>query len=123
MITEQYVSLQTAILLKRAGFDERCYWDYYETGVIGCKYKRNSELPTDYYSRPTHDIAARWLREVHKICLILTPMTDGWMYDLYDLKKYQYIILSKDAGIVTYEAAFEEALQEALQLIIKDKGQ
>lgn len=122
MITEQYVTFEIAQLLKEAGFDEIC--DTFYSSNVGAPYllrSRNSELRKEYYSRPTQALAARWLREVHRIAIILTPMTDGWMYDLYDLKKYQYIILSKDAGIVTYETAFEEALQETLRLIIKNK--
>lgn len=120
MITEQYVTFETAKMLKEAGFDEIC--DTFYSSAEGAPYllrSHNIELDKKHYSRPTQALAARWIREIHKICLILTPMSDGWMYDLYDLKKYQYIILSKDAGIVTYETAFEEALQEALRLIIK----
>lgn len=105
MITEQYVTFETARLLKKAGFEAECSFIIDDDG-------------RKLY-RPTQQLAARWLREVHRIAIILTPMTDGWMYDLYDFKKYQYIILSKDAGIVTYETAFEEALQETLRLIIK----
>lgn len=123
MITEQYVSFETAQMLKEEGFDIPCNSQYTDNGfgwndLDKVNYNEYGAL----YSRPTQSLAARWLREVHKIAIILTPISDGWMYDLYDLKKYQYIILSKVVGIVTYEAAFEEALQETLRLIIKNKG-
>lgn len=122
MITEQYVTFETARMLKEAGFRDKTKTHYSNSGEVW-----ETEMPADYNddfncntcNRPTQSLAARWLRETHKICLILTPMTDGWMYDLYDLKKCQYIILSKDTGIVTYETAFEEALQECLNLIIR----
>lgn len=107
MITEQYVTFETARLLKEARFEAECSFIIDDDG-------------RKLY-RPSQQLAARWLREVHHISIILTPMEDGWMYDLFAIKKYQYIILSKDAGIVTYETAFEKALQEALQLIIKNK--
>ena len=81
----------------------------------------NNDKSCRVCSCPTQSLAARWLREVHGICIILTPSSDGWIADLYDLKKYQYILCSKDAGNCAYEAAFEEALQVALELIIKKK--
>ena len=124
MITEQYVTFETAQLLKEAGFREKTRTHYSNSGEVW-----ETAMPADYNddfncntsNRPTQAFAARWIREVHRIAIILTPMTDGWMYDLYDLKKYQYIILSKDAGIVTYEESFETALQETLRLIIKQQ--
>lgn len=140
MITEQYVTFEIAQLLKEAGFrepsrglylynpKEKCYkltlciLGEYDERVDEMYEKGDYYGYGDFYLAPTQALAARWLREVHRIAIILTPMTDGWMYDLYDLKKYQYIILSKDAGIVTYEDAFEKALQEALQLIIETKN-
>lgn len=120
MIEESYVSFETAKLLKEAGFREPCISHYSSTGQVW-----QSSFPEDYNddkscracSRPTQSFAAEWLRETHKIYVILNPSIDGWMYDLYDLKKYQYILCSKDAGDVAYEAAFEEALQQALTLI------
>lgn len=124
MIEEQFVSFETAKMLKEAGFREKTKTHYSNRGEVwetAMPADYNDDLNCNSCSRPTQALAARWLRETHKICLILNPMSDGWMYDLFDLKKYQYIILSKDAGIVTYETAFEEALQEALQLIIKIK--
>lgn len=123
MITEQYVTFQTAQLLKEAWFDIPCKRLFLKDGCPGitAEEENHNDATCNAYSRPTQALAARWLREVHHIFIILTPMTDGWMYDLYDLKKYQYIILSKDAGIVTYEESFETALQETLRLIIKQQ--
>ena len=117
MIEENYVSFDTAKLLKEAGFDEVCSWAYYRAYNWCLIHERNSKLCLGYYSRPTQSLAARWLREAHGICIILTPSSDGWMYDLYDLKKYQYILCSKDAGNCSYEEGLEEALQQALTLI------
>lgn len=53
------------------------------------------------------------------ILLILNPVLQGWIYDLYDLKKHQYILCNEDAFTENYEEAYEAALQEALRLIIK----
>ena len=111
MIEESYVSFDTAKMLKEAGFDLKCNRWYDTFGTPKGIYKA--------FQCPTQSLAARWLREAHGICIILTPSSDGWMYDLYDLKKYQYILCGKDAGNCTYEEAFEEALQQAINLIKK----
>lgn len=64
-ITEDYVSFNTAKLLKEKGFDEYCgyyssdgeYWGY-------CTYNHNGK---DYISAPTLQMAMKWLREVHNM--------------------------------------------------------
>lgn len=108
MITEEYVDFDTAKLLKEAGFD-------IEYGIISV-YDDGSEL-----IQPTQSLAARWLREAHAIHILVTPLLDGWMVDLFDLNKYQYILCNKDTMADTYEEALEDGLQEALQVIIKRK--
>ena len=120
MIAEQYVTFETARLLKEAGFDEIC--DTFYSSNVGAPYllcSRNSELRKEYYSRPTQALAARWLREVHHIFIMLSPVIKGWIYDLFDLKKHQYILCNEESFSEQYEEAFETALQETLRLIIK----
>ena len=122
MITEQYVSFETAQMLKEAGFREPCFSHYSNSEQVW-----QSSFPEDYNddkscracSRPTQSLAARWLREAHGICIILTPSSDGWIADLYDLNKWQYVMLGKDTCLPGYEAAMEDTLQEALKLIKK----
>lgn len=120
MITESYVSFETAKLLKEAGFNVPCQSQYTEgMGVWNVEYAYDFNADDFGYSRPTQALAARWLREVHGICIILTPSSDGWIADLYDLNKWQYIMLGKDTCLPGYEAAMEDTLQEALKLIKK----
>lgn len=105
MIEEQFVSFETAKMLKEAGFKANCYF------ILDDNQER--------LYRPTQALAARWLREVHHIFIMLTPVIQGWMYDLFDLKKHQYILCNEDAMKESYEAAFETALREAIKLIKK----
>ena len=120
MITEQYVSFETSKMLKEAGFNEICRCDY--DNVDGFRWFRiGKSIPKGWFSCPTQSLAARWIRETHHIFLILTPMIDGWMYDLFDLDKHQYILCNADANTDDYESAFEVGLKEALQIIIKNK--
>lgn len=115
MIAEQYVTFETAQLLKEAGFDISCDKWYGEDGFF---------MSGNYMSHrcPTQSLAARWLRETHNILLILNPVLQGWIYDLYDLKKHQYILCNEDAFTENYEEAYEAALQEALKLIVKTRN-
>ena len=124
MITEQYVDLDTAKLLKEAGFDVPAYnfYEYIGEYVEGRSDRAvNCNKENHLTSRPTQSLAARWIREKYHIFLMLTPMIDGWMYDLFDLDKHQYILCNADANTDDYESAFEAGLQESLQLIIKNK--
>ena len=105
MIEESYVSFDTARMLKEAGFEAECGFIVDDDG-------------RKLY-RPTQALAARWLREEHNIFIQLNPTFDGWLLDLFDLKKHQYILTNKDANADSYEQAFEDGLREAIKLIKK----
>ena len=124
MIEESYVSRDTARMLKEAGFDVPCnsYYELEDGEVV----RKDCIRPYDHNcfedtvcSRPTQALAARWLREVHNIFIQLNPTFDGWLLDLFDLKKHQYILTNKDANADSYEQAFEDGLREAIKLITK----
>lgn len=127
MITEQYVTFETAKMLKDAGFKAKlttrfCYegsgdWCFYDSGLGRDDYNDFN----DTIACPTQALAARWLRETHHIFIMLTPVIKGWLYDLFDLKKHQYILCNEESFSEQYEEAFETALQETLRLIIKNK--
>ena len=78
MITEDYVSFETAKLLKEKGFDEPCEC-FYDTEnndpsiVNGWMVISNSELEKREfvcYSAPTLQMAMKWLRETHNVLVI-----------------------------------------------------
>ena len=121
MITEQYVTFETARMLKEAEFGEVCHSFYEESSGTAWDMTERSSMMSGWLPRPTQALASRWLREEHHISILITPLLDGWMVDLFDLKKYQYILCNKDTMADTYEEALEDGLQEALQVIIKRK--
>ncbi len=104
MITEQYVSFDTAKMLKKAGF----------TDVVYC---------------PTQALAARWLREVHNIHVSGVLIDDlgknkepDWFYTIDQVSPYeQYVPVSECNSFQSYEAAIEAGLQDVLRKIIKNK--
>lgn len=113
MITESYVSFETAKLLKEAGFDVPCEHWYDEEGLRDCDYKA--------FQCPTQSLAARWLREVHKI--------HAFSCIDYGIRKWFYGIAKINAPCAeigmempesyyeTSESALEAGLQEAIKLI------
>lgn len=105
MIVEQFVSFDTARMLKEAGFEAECGFIVDDDG-------------RKLY-RPTQALAARWLREVHHILIMLNPTLDGWIFDLFNLKGHHYILCNQDANADSYEQAMEAGLREAIKLIKK----
>ena len=75
MITEDYVSFETAKLLKEKGFDAECK-KYYTLKMLsnlyyGCEYVRNRDLKDeDDCIAPSLWMAMKWLREVHNVLVI-----------------------------------------------------
>lgn len=80
-ITEDYVSFETAKLLKEKGFDEDIDLWYDENGDTFFKYhyaisrdwrvRQNQQV----YQHPTLQMAMKWLREIHNLCLFVIPAT------------------------------------------------
>ena len=75
MITEDYVSFETAKLLKEKGFDEKCraLYTFWFDEVEGPKEDEaeNWNIEPKYFSAPTLQMAMKWLREVHNILLVV----------------------------------------------------
>mgnify|MGYP001775182282 CR=1 FL=1 len=125
MIAESYVSFDTARMLKEAGFDVPCNSYYSDIGIVTAFAGGNFNAYPYATSRPTQALAARWLREVHRIALdvaFIPPSVDGdvWQYFVGEMDdmiwKGEYETGRK---YTTYEEAFEAGLQEAIKLIKK----
>ena len=123
MITEDYVSFETAKLLKEKGFDDfTCHSYYYKNGDI--------EEETRYegdFGRPTIQMAMKWLRETHNINPVPYALSLGWAFDIFDLsnrditgckKLYSINFPSQSEVYNTYEEACEEAIRYCLENLI-----
>ena len=127
MIVEQFVSFDTARMLKEAGFDVPCFNQYTERGTIWhCDCPENFNKSQCATSCPTQALAARWLREVHRIVVNVAYIPphvgrDVWKYfvggmdDMVWPGDYE----PSDRKYETYEEAMEVGLQEAIKLIKK----
>lgn len=127
MIKESYVRFDTAKLLKEAGFDVpcECYYSWFDgkpiKGYCDGKVNHNRDKSEDAdISRPTQDLAARWLREVHGIDVLVDIDTI-----ILPTKRRKYnvkIFIDKSiycisGGHNSYENAIEKGIQKAIKLI------
>lgn len=123
MITEDYVSFETAKLLKEKGFDEpcECLYDTENNDVAivnGWMDTSNSELEEKEfasYSAPTLQMATKWLREVHQI--FIRPNTSF----LYPIRYYCEIFCYGDNLKTQQDITTEnfESPEEACESAIK----
>ena len=125
MIEESYVSFETARMLKEARFDVPCFNQYTDRGTVWhCDWPENFNKSQCVTSCPTQALAARWLREVHRIVVDATfipPSTDGnaWRYFIGEMDDmvWKGDFEPSDRRYKTYEEALEEGLKRSLELI------
>ena len=130
MIEEQFVSFDTARMLKEAGFDVPCTSQYTEGKCIwNVGYPYNFNQDEFGYSRPTQALAARWIREVHKIHVYAIqtnlPYTEPqttkweWGYVIDNIDDPNSNVATCEMYFSSYEAAFEAGIAKCLELIKK----
>ena len=139
MIEEQFVSFDTAKMLKEAGFNIPCRGIYVtdRTGYYEFREYDNKQTADDLcwntedgfqyeYLAPTQALVARWLREVHRIsvdAVFMAPSTniDVWQYFIgkMDDMIWPGDFETSERTYATYEEAFEEGLKRSLELIKK----
>ena len=140
MIEEQFVSFDTAKLLKEAGFREHCRCMYFPDKDGSHKICQN--IIADYnvtddekyeagdyygygdcYLAPTQALAARWLRETHNIHVFpfFEYARKKWCYGVSDTTAFcaEEGMDMPDECFLSCEEAFEVGLQYGLKLIKK----
>ena len=84
MITEDYVSFETAKLLNDKGFDGVCRTAYEtitnEHEVEQCSPSSWGKL--NQVKRPTIQMAVKWLRDVHNLIISVEFTIHGWLCDI-----------------------------------------
>ncbi len=133
MITEDFVSLEVAKLLKEKGFSEPVHYEYHYTISVPQFHKKahnfNGEeyanCETEWFSALTIQMSMKWLREMYKINI------EVYVIKNYDKKicEYTYTIMDlnfpgSDDGIdccnkyKTYEEACEAGIKYCLEKLI-----
>lgn len=135
MITEDYVSFETAKLLKEKGFDckkESITAMYREDGKF-CSLSSSDPYYYDYddfdeydYIAPTLQMAMKWLREEYDLHIIVYPWNTGdekddkhWCCQVYEsfnqLNRCRYT----NETVKSYEEACEAAIKYCLEILIE----
>ena len=108
MITEDYVSFETAKLLKEKGFDEKCrtYYKVFPKSKIAAIYHSSenrgvSEDDPNEILCPTIHMAMKWLREVHHLFIqIEYECEDCFVSDIYMTNGENISIILRHLSIV-----------------------
>lgn len=112
-MAEEFVTLETAKLLKEKGFNERKY--LIDVSTLNHCYK--------YLSVPPQSVAQKWLREIKNIHICVYNCACGYGYEISKADNGTHITSSVYEGTNdggewdTYEEVLETGLQEALKLI------
>ena len=130
-ITEDYVSFETAKLLKEKGFDEKCFHYYEDNRHRGEDIKfsdwRNIEYSNSEIGRrftcPTLQMAMKWLREVHGLFISIGCDDLNWNWQVFDIKhrdeNLDPICKSESyGGLDSYKEACERAIKYCLEDLI-----
>ena len=122
MITEQHVDFDTAKLLAEAGFNEPCktlvYIDATDWDGKGDIFDRA------YCPVPTQSLAARWLREKHRIHVAVMPHAEEWYWELRNTNgSFLTGSAYHNRMFPSYEEALEAGLREAFEHIINQPKQ
>jgi len=137
MIVEDYVSFETAKLLKEKGFDSEnvsefggYYFDYnhngQNVGIVNESMMLNKTLEDWEYLRPTLQMAMKWLREVYNVFIDISSRfsknADKDVCFSYSCKKlistYKSSYEIGDGEWPNYEEACEAAIKYCLEKLI-----
>ena len=117
MITEDYVSFETAKLLKEKGFNWNTDKQFNLDKIVGdYDITDRSRYPERYLDAPTLQMAMKWLREVHKLYMYTAfdGMEEVWFSRIYEKEKH----LKDLDDFNTYEEACEAAIKYCLEKLI-----
>lgn len=137
-MVEQIVSFDLAKLLKSIGFEEECFYAYYEElqqGIIESAYEYTGELTFSIgdinnaynngficYLAPSQSFAQKYLREKYSISVLIKQYNSGkFSYIIYKkVEDKEWVIISNSLNhfpFNTYEIALEEGLKEGVNII------
>ncbi len=126
-MTEDYVSFETAKLLKDKGFEGVCRTAYEtitnEHEVEQCSPSNWGKL--NQVKRPTLQMAMKWLREVHNydVCVCLDYYVEPYDNEYYIVirrrkVKFEEVSPCEQVYFKTYEEACEAAIKYVLENLI-----
>ena len=121
-MTEDYVSFETAKMLKEKGFPLPS--TNFEDWVF-CMYDENGDIQwgcyhPDYYCRVTLQMAMKWLLKKHNIfiCILFMEDLNRFGYTIEDIVKKKIIGSSGDSSYKEPEESDDAAIKYCLENLI-----
>lgn len=127
MITEDYVSFETAKLLKEKGFDELTPLSYRLLDGFPQRITCRNSFEEGLVSRVTLQMTMKWLREVHNLHIEIR-ITNHSISNMANIIKYYWVMCNTEIGrwcdestvynvraFDTPEEAAEDAIRHALE--------
>ena len=134
MITEDYVSFETAKLLKKKGFNGECSCYYFFK--YGLKYEAQFEESLTHwnwndgytfrYSAPTLQMATKWLREVKEVFIAIGFCDYPALHKsewIPEISTHDSVFPDSAIAYDTYEEACEAAIKYCLKNLIKNEDE
>ena len=125
MITEDYVSFETAKLLKEKGFDDVCHAFYDKDGIFInlLQFIGNSNLKGVNDEKitfaPTLQMAMKWLRKEHFLFIDIDPLTGyKWSWSIWLMNDPTQKMGESLQIISNYNEACEAAIKYCLENLI-----
>ena len=124
MITEDYVSFETAKLLKKKGFDEPCLMCYTYDGKLGNYGQYNSHKNSEVFSltAPTLQMAMKWLRKIYSLEIYpyhdFPKVGDKWWFEIIKYPNYSVSEYESETAYNTYEETVEAGIKYCLENLI-----
>ena len=131
-LVEDYVSFEVAKLLEEKGFDEFCDAIYiilpngdYRYSKIDYPHKNSVDTKPVAIMCPTHQMAMKWLREVHELFVDISFVKYEdreeklfWYYAVFELSYDNEAHYNNVDEFATYEEAVEAAIKFSLENLI-----
>lgn len=129
MNSEDFVTYEQALALKKLGFDYKCNHLYENDGTFkedDCYGSCNTSKieyyrKEDYADAPTLAQVDKWLRSKGlwvEICL--EPFDEkGWQFDIFNLKDHRYYNFAFSTVYDTYEKALSAGITECIKILEK----
>lgn len=143
MLTESYVSFETAKLLKEKGFKQDCdyatLWyaaEYYKNSAQGEWFEGEHQIIKDiddkctisylsdksvFIPAPTQSLALKWLREVHKIHIYAKPYwPQGDMRNKMSWQGFVVDLNTINGDSQCYADSPEEAIENRIKFALEN---
>ena len=132
MVTEDYISFDTAKLLKKKGFNWNTDKQFNLDKIVGdYNITERSRYPEKYLDAPTLQMAMKWLREAHNQIIVpgirvedpISGIINCYIVGIWYIPKnnggaFCYTSPTPYNGYPSYEAASEAAIRYCLENLI-----